>query len=340
MEFNTKLTLFRTFSIHGLLTLLRQRPIQYLIGGWLLLNTLLLVLGANGMPVSLVEGDGTAHVFLFLSTGLAYLLQLALVYAITTRREGPDFTIKTPDRKTAVQETVYLWIYALIMLIVLGGGFGIGLHLPGTIFDPNMVLNSNSIIVWAGVNFTIFAAIPYLIFRRRGYTHDDMLLRSRNWWADLLLIAVVLIIESLIEWFGIPDGMRFFALTPTQMGLGGLLNLFLHLLGTGLPILIFVQAILVPRYYKISGSLAGAVVAGGITYATFHLFEFWTVYQSLETTAVSLVFVYLQFTGAGMIKAMMTLRSGNAWTHLWGYHLIAPHLWTDTNIFVQAFRIR
>ncbi len=340
MEINIKPTLSRTFSIQGLLSLLRQRPIQYLAGGWLLLNTLLLFLGRDDMPVSLIEGDGLAHVLLFLSTGFSYLLHLAIIYAITMRREVPDIAAKAPARKTAVRETIYLWVYALIVLIVLGGGFGIGLHLPGTIFDPNVTLSGSSIIVWAGVNFFFFAALPYLMFRRLGYSNDDMLLRSHNWRADILLIGVVLILETLLEWFGIPDGMRFFALTPTQMGLGGLLNLFLHLLGTGLPILIFVQAILVPRYYKISGSLSGAVVAGGITYATFHLFEFWTVYQSLETTAVSLAFVYLQFTGAGMIKAMMTLRSGNAWTHLWGYHLIAPHLWTDTNIIVQAFRIR
>ncbi|MEM7119066.1 MAG: hypothetical protein AAF614_42000 [Chloroflexota bacterium] len=338
--FSKDASLANTFSIQGLLGLLRQRPIQYLLGGWLLLNILLLIIGANGLPVSLVEGDGLVHVFFFLPTMLSYLLHLAIIYAITARREKPDMAARTPNRETAVRETIFLWIYALIVLIVLGAGFGIGLHLPGTIFDPNFALTARSTLTWAGVNFFFFALVPYLVFRRRGYSHQDMGLHSHNWKADLLLIGVVLTLETLLEWFGIPDGMRFFALTPSQMSLGGLLTLGIHLIGTGLPILIFIQAILVPRYYKISGSLAGSVIAGGISYATFHLFEFWTLYESLGTTAVSLIFVYLQFTGAGMIKAMMTLRSGNAWTHLWGYHLIAPHLWTDTNLIVRAFRIR
>jgi len=40
-----------------------------------------------------------------------------------------------------------------------------------------------------------------------------------------------------------------------------------------------------------------------------------------------------------MVKAYLTLRTGNAWVHLWGYHVIWPHVTGDTPIFVKIFGI-
>lgn len=331
----------RRFQVGWLTDLLSRTEVRVLLVLWLLANSALLVLGTGELAVTLLEDpSGTAHVFLFLPTALTYLLQIGLVYLVTRNRPLPDWEARTPDRTLALRETVLGWVYALVAIIVLGAGFDMGLHIPGTIFDPSLENSPAFLLTWAGVNFVVFAALPYLAFRRMGYNNEQLSLRSHNWRADLLLIVVILTAESLIEWFGIPDGMRFFALTPTQMSIGGLLTLVIHLLGTGLPIMIFVQSFLVPRYYRLTGSLVATVIGGGITYATFHTFEFWTVYTSLEATIVSLLFVYLQFTGAGMVKAIMTLRTGNAWTHLWGYHVIAPHLWTDTSLIVRAFGLR
>ena len=41
----------------------------------------------------------------------------------------------------------------------------------------------------------------------------------------------------------------------------------------------------------------------------------------------------------GMVKAVMTLRTGNAWVHLWAYHAIAPHVIIDTPLIVAIFGI-
>ncbi|MEM8859793.1 MAG: hypothetical protein AAGD96_15810, partial [Chloroflexota bacterium] len=273
-------TMGEAFSLQNLLKLFKHRPVQVLTAGWLMVNLALIILGPEMLPVSLISGNGMAHVFLFLGTNVTYLIHLGVIYAVTLRREKPDILARTPERPIAIRETVWLWVYGLVALIFLGGWFDIGLHLPGTIFDPSYELTSNSVLIWAAVNFVLFAVIPYVVFKRLGYTNDDMGLRSHNFRGDVVLIIVVLVLESLIEFFGIPDGMRFFNLTPTQMSLGGLLTLIIHLFGTGLPIMIFIQAILVPRYYRISGSLTASVIAGGLSYATFHIFEFWTLYES------------------------------------------------------------
>ena len=320
-------------------SVLRNRVVWLFAGFLLLANSLLLILGRDALPIGLAGESGGGNVLLFVSTGVFYALMLGVVHLVTRKRERPDFAARTPGQRVAGLETLWLWVYALVALAILGLGFNVGLHLPGTIFQPDTRLAVSDTLVWAAVNFVLFAALPYLVFRLRGYSNADLSLHSSNLRADILLIVTVLLVESIGEWFGIPDGFRFFELTPSQIVTGGSLTLLLHLVGTGIPIMLFVQSILVPRYLKLTNSVTTSVILGGVSYATFHLFEFWTLYGSFEAALVSLLFVYLQFTGAGMIKAFMTLRSGNAWTHLWGYHVIAPHLWMDTILIVTAFGI-
>ena len=330
-----------TLNFSWLTNLYRQRAVQWFTALYLVAVGAIFIVGANGMPVQLAGDSPVANAIFFIVGMLVYLLHIVIIYTATRNRPLPDWSARAPERSVSIRQTVWLWLYALIVLIVLGGWFDIGLHLPGTIFTPDYALTPGSILIWVGVNFLFFAALPYLLFRRIGYSNEQLSLRSSNLRADLFLLAIVLVVESLMEWFGIPDGMRFFRLTGSQMAIGGTLTLLIHLIGTGLPIMIFIQSILIPRYYKISGSVAASVIAGGLSYATFHLFEFWTLYDgTAPTTILSLIFVYLQFTGAGMVKAMLTLRTGNAWIHVWGYHVIAPHVWTDTNLIINAFRIR
>jgi len=53
----------------------------------------------------------------------------------------------------------------------------------------------------------------------------------------------------------------------------------------------------------------------------------------------TVLFVLLFYTGPGMFKAFITIRSANAWTHVWAYHAIAPHTLMDTPMFVRIFGI-
>jgi hypothetical protein len=121
--------------------------------------------------------------------------------------------------------------------------------------------------------------------------------------------------------------------------LGSVIALIFSLLGTGLPIMIFLTSILVPRYQKLTGSTAATMVLSGFTYASLHLTEYWTRYDTPAHGALSVIFIMLLFGGPGMVKAYLTLRTGNAWVHLWGYHVIWPHVTGDTPIFVKIFGI-
>ena len=54
---------------------------------------------------------------------------------------------------------------------------------------------------------------------------------------------------------------------------------------------------------------------------------------------LSVIFLFLQYFGPGMIKTVLTLRTGNAWVHVWAYHAIAPHVVGDTPTIVKIFKL-
>ena len=110
--------------------------------------------------------------------------------------------------------------------------------------------------------------------------------------------------------------------------------------GTVLPTMVFVYCILTPRYLRLTGSLAATVVLGGLTYAMLHVLDGWTSLASPTDALLSALYVLLFYSAPGMFKTFVTLRTGNAWVHVWAYHAIAPHTLIDTPMFVKIFAIR
>ncbi|HET8580747.1 MAG TPA: hypothetical protein VFL31_07090 [Nitrospiraceae bacterium] len=164
-----------------------------------------------------------------------------------------------------------------------------------------------------------------------------MFLRSEDPRNDTILILVVLILESAGEIFTFP-GLP--SLTPQQLLIGVPLTFVVHLFGTGLPVMVFLYSLLFPRYVKVTGSAASAIVYGALTYAGLHFFEYWMVYDSLPNAVLSITFLFLQFTPPELVKSYLTWRTGNAWVHLWAYHAVAPHVTVDTPHLVKVFGIR
>ncbi|MCB0112393.1 MAG: hypothetical protein KDE53_40995, partial [Caldilineaceae bacterium] len=139
------------------------------------------------MPVQLAGDTPLGNAVVMIVNMLVYLLHIVIIYAITRNRPLPDWHARAPKRTIAIRQTIWLWVYAMVVLIALGGWFNIGLHLPGTIFDPGYALTPGAVLKWAAVNFLFFAALPYLLFQRMGYSNEQLSLRSSNLRADLLL---------------------------------------------------------------------------------------------------------------------------------------------------------
>ena len=130
-----------------------------------------------------------------------------------------------------------------------------------------------------------------------------------------------------------------FGLSPRQVLLGAPLSFGIFFIGTVLPTMVLIYAILLPRYLKLTGSAISTVLLGGLTYAAMHLVEGWSVFDSPRDIALSLLFVLFQYFGPGMMKSVLTLRTGNAWVHAIGYHAVAPHVIVDTPLVVKVFDI-
>src|ERR1700683_4153080 len=126
--------------------LFRERSLQAAVLLWILLSLAFVALchGPRGAvplnlppnqlkqtPVAQVIGSWLALIFLVLECGL--------VFVLTRKRPWPNLAERAPERFIALRETVALWIYAAIVLVVgrLVGfhyfGAGIAMHLNGSL---------------------------------------------------------------------------------------------------------------------------------------------------------------------------------------------------------------
>lgn len=275
-------------------------------------------------------------------TMVEILVLMGLVYLLTSRRVVPDMASRAPHRQRAMRETLMLVGYAAIGEIggwILGPALGyraFSFHIAGTVFGCSVPPGRGEMLTWALYNFVVFALLPYLYFRRR-YTNTQLNLRSTDRRNDALVIAAVIVVESAFE-LAVFD-KTLFSLSTHQILVGAPITLLMFFVGTVLPTMILIYAILLPRYLALSGSRITTVLLGGLTYAAMHIVEGWSTFSSPANTVLSLIFVLLQYFGPGMFKSVLTLRTGNAWVHALSYHIIAPHVIIDTPLVVKSFGI-
>jgi hypothetical protein len=277
------------------------------------------------------------------SIGLVEIFVLmVLVFLLTRKRVIPDMAARAPGRRVALRETIFVLVYAVLGQVggwIVGPALGyrpFSFHIAGAVFSSTVTPGPAEVWIWALYNFVVFAAAPYLYFRRR-YTSAELNLRSTNRRNDTLLILVVLAMESVFELSVLNDGI--FRLSAHQLLLGAPLSFAVFFIGTVLPTMVLIYAILLPRYVKLTGSVISAVLLGGLTYAAMHIVEGWSAFDSPRDSGLSLIFVLLTYFGPGMMKSALTLRTGNAWVHALSYHAVAPHVLVDTPLVVRIFAI-
>ena len=275
-------------------------------------------------------------------TLLEILVLRGLVFLLTRGRVIPNMAARAPERRTALRETALVLAYAAIGQVggwIVGPALGyrpFSFHVAGSVFGCSVPPRPTEVWVWASYNFLVFAVAPYLYFRRR-YTDTELNLRSTNRRNDALVIIVVLAIESAFELAVFNKNI--FGLSPHQMLFGGSLTFLIFFIGTVLPTMVLIYAILLPRYLKLTRSTISAVLLSGLTYAAMHIVEGWSAFDSSRDVALSLIFVLLQYVGPGMVKGVLTLRTGNAWVHALSYHIVAPHVIVDTPLMTTIFGI-
>jgi hypothetical protein len=312
---------------------------------WVAATVAVLLLANGVLPFDrpALAGMSFAQQVALPSLGLIEIFGLMVViYFLTWRRDIPDLAARAPERSQAARETALLIGYAALGQIggwLVGPAFGyrpFSFHVAGTVVGCTVPPSVGEVSTWAIYNFLVFAVVPYVWFRRR-YSAMQLNLRSTNRMNDLLVIVVVAVIEGLVEAATFPG---IFQMSAHQFLIAAPLSFVVFFIGTVLPTMVLIYAILVPRFLKLTGSFATTVLLGGLTYAAMHIVEGWSVFVTPRDTALSLIFVVLQYFGPGMIKTFITLRTGNAWVHAIGYHAIAPHVVVDAPLMAKVFGIR
>ncbi len=269
------------------------------------------------------------------------VLMFGLVALLTRKRPVIELGQRAPESGIAGRETLAMWVYAAVVMVagrLIGQhlfGEGIALHLNGSLVGATRVQSPIEVYTWAAYNGILLALIPYAVFRMRGYSNEQLNLKSANLKSDVLVIMVVLAFSVGMDMMG----SNVFQLTPHQQLVGGLMSFWLHLFGTDLPIMIVIYSVLMPRYFKLFSPMT-AYLLGAVSYPTIHIFESGTRYDSIGAAAMSLTFVYLLLIPAGLMKSFLTWRTGNAWVHVWAYHAISPHVTVDTRLIVSDFGIK
>lgn len=318
----------------GIGWLVRQRALYVAILLWLLLCGVGLLFSRHTPSYrGLVVGSSKYLVLVVLMFGLVALL--------TRKRPVIDLAERAPESSIARRETLAMWAYVAVVMVagrLIGQhlfGEGIAMHLNGSLVGATRVQSPTEVYTWAAYNGILLALIPYTVFRMRGYSNQQLNLKSANLKSDLLVIVVVLAFSAGMDMMG----PNIFQLTRHQQLVGGLMSFWLHLFGTDLPVMIVIYSILMPRYFKLFSPMA-AYLLGAVSYPTIHIFESGTRYDSILAAAMSLTFVYLLFIPAGLMKSFLTWRTGNAWVHVWAYHAISPHVTVDTRLIVSDFGIK
>jgi hypothetical protein len=325
--------------------ILAHRGVQLAAGLWVVGYLAVIGLAARHLPF---DRPAIAHLPFALQmaapsiTLVEVFVLMGLAFLLTRSRAIPNMAARAPPRSVALSETLLVLCYAALGQIggwILGPLLGyraFSFHIAGTVFGCSVTPQRGELWTWALYNFSVFALVPYLYFRRR-YTNSELNLRSSDRRGDTVLILIVLTIESAFELVAFDNNV--FHLSRHQVLLGAPLTFLIFFIGTVLPTMVLIYAILLPRYLKITGSAISAVLLGGLTYAAMHIVEGWSAFDSPRNTALSLIFVLLQYFGPGMIKSVLTLRTGNAWVHAFSYHIIAPHVIVDTPLVVKIFGI-
>jgi hypothetical protein len=149
-------------------------------------------------------------------------LLMGMVYWLTRNRVIPDIAARAPARDVAAREAFALLAYAAIGQVggwIVGPALGyraFSFHIAGVIYGcstPAM----GEVLTWTIYNFLVFAVVPFLWFRRR-YSPMQLNLRSTDRRNDLLVIAVVCVLESAWEYGTL--GLGALHLSPRQLLIG------------------------------------------------------------------------------------------------------------------------
>ena len=290
-----------------------------------------------GFSVSSIAQDGLASL---LTTYLpVFVFAVLLLLYLTRKREAVNWIeLYSVKKSSAKKEALFSVVYLLVTQLILGLGFNIGLHFPGTDIYSSGSHSQTDVWIWVITYTFTYTVLPLIWLRRRGFSLKK-LLGSFKWFRDLWII----IAYWALDFFGpIFSGSTDFigGISSSQYMQGVPLGIFINTLGAGLPVVVMMHMIFIPRIAVLIDSKLTVILLGGLFYSLFSLFDQGTDYSSISYSLTSFTYIVMTQTLVGMGKATFTVVTGNPFVHFITLHVISARVPFDTRMYIEIFRLK
>jgi hypothetical protein len=272
---------------------------------------------------------------LFLAYFPVLALSVFLLLFLTRKREAFDWeSLYRVDRDLAGQEVILAFAYLLLTQWVLGLYFEVGLHFPGPHIYEAGRFDLQNVLLWALVNSVAYVVVPLVWLCRSGLDLSKFV-RTLQWRRNIW----ILIVFWALDFFGpIIGGVDFFSLTTEQYVVGVPLSILINTFGAGLPVVILMHVVLIPRLMLIYDSKLSVIAMAGLFYAVFSLFDPGVDYSSLNMTILSVSYIVMTQVLVGMGKATFTVVTANPFIHFATLHVLSARVPFDTAMYAEIFR--
>jgi hypothetical protein len=305
-----------------------------IIGLAWLVATLVFFITQTGLSVvPPIAADALSSLFLSYFPVLA-LCVFWLLYLTRSREAFAWKTLYALNREKAGVEVLAAFIYLLVTQLVLGLFFDVGLHFPGPHVYESGSFAYQYVVVWTLVNTLVYVLVPLLWLRGQGLNLVEFMSAlqwRRNIW--------ILIAFWAIDFFGpIIGGVPFFSLTAEQYLVGIPTSILVNTFGAGLPVVILMHVVVIPRLMLIYDSKLVVISIAGLFYAIFSLFDPGVDYSTLNMATLSVTYIVMTQMLVGMGKATFTVVTANPFIHFVTLHVLSARVPFDTAMYAEIFK--
>ena len=288
-------------------------------------------MGSPTLPPIAVEAVSS---LLFAYFPVLVLCVFLLLYLTRSRDEFDWESLYQVKKDNARAEVLTVFAYLLVTQLILGLYFDIGLHFPGPHVYELGSFALKHVLLWMLVNSIAYVLVPLFWLRRAGLNIGEFmgaLQWRRNIWILFPFWA--------LDFFGpIIGGVPFFALTAEQYAIGIPTSILVNTFGAGLPVVILMHVVLIPRLMLIYESKLTVISIAGLFYAVFSLFDPGVDYSNLNMATLSVAYIVMTQVLVGMGKATFTVVTANPFIHFATLHVLSARVPFDTAMYAEIFK--
>ena len=287
--------------------------------------------GLSAVPPIAVDAMSS----LFLTYFPVLALCVFLLLYLTRSRDVFDWeTLYALNRAKAGIEVLAAFVYLLVTQLVLGLFFDVGLHFPGPHVYESGSFAYQHVLVWTLVNALVYVLVPLLWLRGQGLNLVEFM-RALQWRRNIW----ILIAFWALDFFGpIIGGVPFFSLTAEQYLVGIPTSILVNTFGAGLPVVILMHVVVIPRLMLIYESKLVVISIAGLFYAIFSLFDPGVDYSTLNMATLSVTYIVMTQMLVGMGKATFTVVTANPFIHFVTLHVLSARVPFDTEMYAEIFK--